>query len=82
MPHSLHDLGQGDFPPFARQAVTATQAAYAVKNPSADQLLQHRFEIAAGNSLPAIDLAALHGLCTGIIGDIEDGLDGKHQFFR
>src|SRR5262249_709707 len=51
LPHGAHDIAETDPPPLARQAIAAARAADPEQDFAPNQLLQHRLEIAAWDSL-------------------------------
>ena len=74
--HHAHDVADGNAAAFPGQSVTAPGAANADQDVLAHQALQRLFQVAPGDALAAGDLAALHGPGAGVVGDVQDRLDG------
>src|SRR4051812_32183255 len=74
------DVADGNAPPLSRQAIAALRPALAGKNPGAHQRLENLLEIAPRNPLAARDGRGLNWLAVGVVGDVEDRLDGEEQF--
>ena len=75
--HDADDLAHGDASALARQAVAAARAALAGEDVLVHQLLEHLFQITPRDALTPGDIGRAHWPGAGVIGDVDDGLDGE-----
>ena len=76
------DLADADAPALARQPIAAARAARSLENLSPHQPLHDLLEVALRDALALGDLAALHRIGAGLIGDVDHRLERKEKLFR